>query len=254
MSIDKARMESLKDSRFEETACSSDTTTSYSIDRCLWAGKSKYSDIVIAESPIYGKMLFTDGELQSAQTDERIYHEFLVHPILNSTHNIPNKRVLIVGGGEGATAREVLRWPQGQVKEIIWVDIDKDLVDLSRKYLKFAPDATYDDPRLHFQCNDIRTFFAENTELFDIIILDLPDPDVEYLKENDSSDEQYELYSTLFWKMVKKNLTPNGHFVTHTGPICPGKDFSKWKAGLEWINAHASVPLSTAYHINIPSF
>lgn len=254
MAMDKARMDSLKGSRFEETACSADTHTSYSIDTCLWAGKTKYSDVVIAKSPIYGKILFTDGELQSAETDERIYHEFLVHPIINSTSNINDKRVLIVGGGEGATAREVLRWPPGQVKEVVWVDIDQELVDLSRKYLKFAPDATYNDPRCTFQCADIRKFLAENTKPFDIIILDLPDPDVEYLRENDASDEEYELYSSEFWKMVKKNLTATGQFVTHTGPIAPGKDFSKWKGGLEWINKHASVPLSTAYHINVPSF
>ena len=136
--MDLELMYSLQDGRYEESACSSDTTSSYSIQKCIWGGKTEFGEVVLAISPIYGKMLFTDKELQSAESDERIYHEHLVHPILNATANISDKRVLVVGGGEGATVREVLKWPENLVKEIVWVDIDRTLVNLCKQYLQYA--------------------------------------------------------------------------------------------------------------------
>jgi spermidine synthase len=216
----------------------------------LWAGKTQFSDVVIAKSPIYGRMLFIDGELQSAESDERIYHEHLVHPIMNACTNMPEKRVLIVGGGEGATAREVLKWSAKHVKEIVWVDIDKELVDLSRKYLCYAENV-YEDPRVTFVPQDIRVYLQENKDLFDVIILDLPDPDVDYLKE---FGEDSELYSVSFWNSLKTNLKPTGHIVSHTGPVSPGEDKHKWRAGLAWIDDVTKNMQSTAYHVNIPSF
>lgn len=243
-------MNSLLNSRFTETACSADTSSSYSIERCLWAGKTAFGEVVIAKSPVYGKMLFTDGELQSAESDEKIYHEHLVHPIMNATAGVKEKRVLVVGGGEGATAREVLKWSPTLLKQVVWVDIDQDLVNLCKEHLQYAK-TVYDDARLKFICMDARKFLAENTELFDIIILDLPDPDVEYLKEY---PEEEELYSVAFWNLVKKNLSPNGQIATHTGPVSPGKDKGKWRAGLAWIEDVAKAPNSAAYHVNIPSF
>jgi len=254
MPIDQTRIDSLQNARFEETACSSDTTSSYSITKCLWAGNTPHTDVVIAESPVYGKMLFTDCELQSTESDEKIYHEHLVHPLLNSLANTKDKRVLIVGGGEGATLREVLKWSPESVKEVVWIDIDQELVDLSRKYLGYAKEEVYTDPRATFYAMDVRKFLANNKDLFDAIILDLPDPDVDYLKEYPPEGDEYELYSKPFWDAVKKNLKEKGQIVTHTGPVSPGKDQEMYRAGLVWINAHANMPQSTAYHVNIPSF
>ena len=254
--MDQARMNSLQNGRFEETACSSDTTSSYSIDSCLWAGKTQFSEVVLATSPVYGKMLFADKELQSAESDERIYHEHLVHPILNATANIQDKRVLVVGGGEGATVREVLKWPQKLVKEIVWVDIDKELVDLCKEHLRYADDSVYTDPRVTFHSLDIRTYFAENKHPFDVVILDLPDPDVDYLKEYAAADDDadYELYSSAFWKALQTNLTPSGQVVTHCGPVSPGVDKYKRRPGLSWIDETFKSNSSVAYHVNIPSF
>ena len=253
--MDIARMNSMLESRFTETACSSDTTSSYSIERCFWAGKTQYGDVVIAKSPVYGKLLFIDDELQSAESDERIYHEHLVHPILNATVGTAEKRVLIVGGGEGATTREVLKWSPKHVKEVVWIDIDQELVDLCKQHLAYA-NGVYEDSRVKFHAKDIRKYLAETAELFDVIILDLPDPDVEYLSEYSAEEDanDYELYGPTFWKNIKSKLTANGQIVTHTGPVSPGKDANKWRAGLTWIEQIAKMPLSVAYHVNIPSF
>jgi spermidine synthase len=253
--MDVARMNSLLDSRFTETSCSSDTTSSYSIDRCFWAGKTQYGDVVLAKSPVYGKLLFIDNELQSAESDERIYHEYLVHPILNATASIEGKRVLVVGGGEGATVREVLKWSPKLVKEVVWVDIDNELVNLCKQHLGYA-NGVYEDARVKFHAADIRKYLAENDELYDIIILDLPDPDVEYLTEYGAEEDpvDYELYGPVFWTTLKNKLTGRGQIVTHTGPVNPGKDAKKWRAGLTWIEEKTKMPNSAAYHVSIPSF
>jgi len=248
--MDSSLMSSLQGGRFEESACSSDTTSSYSIDSCMWAGNTQFGEVVLATSPIYGKMLFIDKELQSAESDEAIYHEHLVHPILNATVSKKEKRVLVVGGGEGATVREVLKWPTESVKSVVWVDIDKELVDLCKTHLGYAEDSMYTDPRLTFHAKDIRAFFADNTELFDVVILDLPDPDVDYLKEY--ADD--EIYSPAFWTLLQKNLLPTGQIVTHCGPVAPGIDKEKWRAGLSWIDMTCKQAASVAYHVNIPSF
>jgi spermidine synthase len=106
MEINEELRQSLVGGTFTETACSADTFSIYNLSDCYWAGRTRACDsVVIAESPVYGKILFLDGEVQSAESDEAIYHEHLIHPVLNATVATPGKRVLIVGGGEGATAR-----------------------------------------------------------------------------------------------------------------------------------------------------
>ncbi len=244
---------SLRGSRFLESACSSDTASLYSLTDCYWAGKTAFSEVVIAESPVYGKVLFLDKELQSAESDEPIYHEHLVHPVLAATNNIARKRVLIVGGGEGATAREVLKWSHNAVAEVHWVDIDQALVDLCRRHLSWADDPVYNDPRLHFFGDDIRSFFARSDVLYDVIILDLPDPDVETLRTGTPDA----LYSREFFREVREHLKMNGAVVSHVGPISPGGDAEDRREGLVWVQAAAEATglgEGHGYHVCIPSF
>ena len=208
----------------------SDTQTSYPVTSVVWSGKTAFCDsVVFADSPTYGRMLFLDGELQSAAADEAIYHESLVHPVMASHSSVasdsPSKRVLVVGGGEGATVREVLKW--STVSEVIWVDIDVELVKMCREYLRWAP-AVYDDPRVRFIGKDIREVL-DGLGTFDVIILDLPDPD---------GDTEY-LYSDSFWKDLATALRMDGRIVTHVGPVRP---FGPIGLGLErvWDSAQAA--------------
>jgi spermidine synthase len=249
-----ALMESLPGSRFMEAACSSDTLSMYSIDSCAFAGTSQYSDIVIAHSPVYGNCLFLDKEMQSAESDEPIYHEHLVHPVLAATDHISGKRVLIVGGGEGATAREVLKWPAYSVSAVDWVDIDGDLVDLCRRYLGWVDDSVYNNRRLHFFAEDILSFFDRVATQYDVIILDLPDPDIFELKQ---APGQRLLYSQRFFEEVYAHLKVGGAVVTHCGPVIPGGEEKENRAGLAWIRSMAQecgLGTGFAYHTNIPSF
>jgi spermidine synthase len=249
-------MMSLHGGHFVEDACSSDTSSVYSIDKCYWAGTTPTCQVVIAHSPVYGKVLFLDKEIQSAESDEAIYHEHLVHPVLAATAHIPNKRVLIVGGGEGATAREVLKWNPESVARVDWVDIDGPLVDLCRRHLSWASDEVYNDSRLTYHAADIRQFLKGTYKRYDVIILDLPDPDVDELRKNEGTDE-YLLYSKQFWYELLCHITPYGAIVSHTGPIAPGFNPTVRRAGLTWIES-VSESLGKGrgypYHVTIPSF
>lgn len=248
-------MESLHGSRYLESACSADTISMYSIDRCLWAGHTNFGEIVIAKSPVYGNVMFIDKELQSAESDEAIYHEHLVHPVMCATAYIPNRRVLIVGGGEGATAREVLKWQN--VAEVQWVDIDGDLVNLCRRHLAWAGDNVYNDPRLRFSAMDIREFLRNVTTQFDVIILDLPDPDVDTLRTVNDTEHEYLLYGERFFEVLRDHLTSAGAIVSHAGPISPGGDEMKHRAGLAWLREmgmKTNIGSGYAYHVGIPSF
>ena len=233
MDVDTDLMVRLAGGRFMEAACSADTVSLYSIGECYWAGKSRFCDIVIAESPVFGKVLFLDKEIQSAESDEAIYHEHLVHPVLNATAHKVGKRVLIVGGGEGATAREVLKWSPNSVAHVDWVDIDGGLVDLCRRHLSWADDDVYNDRRLSYVAADIRHFLAETTMCYDVIILDLPDPDVDALKEIHAAEDL--LYGRKFFQVLREHMAPQSVLVSHTGPVAPGGDEEERRAGLTWI-------------------
>jgi spermidine synthase len=265
MEVNTELMYSLAGSRFMEAACSADTVSLYSIQECYWAGKSRFCDIVIAQSPVFGKVLFLDKEIQSAESDEAIYHEHLVHPVLNATAHIVGKRVLIVGGGEGATAREVLKWSPNSVAQVDWVDIDGALVDLCRRHLSWADDDVYNDRRLTYVAADIRQFLAATTTHYDVIILDLPDPDVDALKALSVAEDpvEYPLYGRKFFQVLREHMVlredmgPQSVLVSHTGPVAPGGDEEERRAGLAWIHAMATengFGAGHAYKTFIPSF
>lgn len=259
MEVNPQLMNSLVNSRFMESACSTDTLSLYSISSCMWAGRTPFCEVVIAESPVYGKVLFLDKELQSAESDESIYHEHLVHPILNAMVAQRAKRILIVGGGEGATAREVLKWSPNDVISVDWVDIDHGLVDLCRRHLSWADDNIYNDRRLRYFGMDIREFWASNNYVYDVIILDLPDPDVDSLKNLRAPETvaDYPLYSRQFFRALKDHLAPYGAFVSHAGPITPGGDPALTRAGVTWLSTLArecGLGGGYNYHTFMPSF
>ncbi len=246
---DENYMNELRSSgRFTETACTSETHSVYGITDVYWAGKTPTCEsVVIAENPTYGRVLFMDNEIQSAQNDEAIYHEHLVHPILNALTHIPEKRVLVVGGGEGATVREVLKWNPHDVAHVDWVDIDGPLVELCKQHMKYAPEHMYEDKRLRYYAADAREFLKECVR-YDVVILDLPDPDLEDVEADPAA-----LYGSGFWELLK----PHGAIVSHCGPVLPGGHNEDRRAGLIYIQKMALLhgfDKGAAYHVAIPSF
>ena len=143
----------------------------YALSGSVYSGQSKFQTIEVVESPKFGKMLILDGKIQSAALDEHIYHEALVHPAM-LLHPHP-RRVLILGGGEGATLREVLRYRM--VEEAVMVDMDDEVVRLSRTYLPEWSGKAFEDPRATVVCKDAVDFLDGPVGLFDVIVHDITD-------------------------------------------------------------------------------
>jgi len=143
-------------------------------------------------------MLFLDGIAQSAEHDEFIYHESLVHPAM-LLH--PNPRsVCIVGGAEGATIREVAKYQN--VSRIVMVDIDEELVNVCKQHLQSWSNGAYEDPRLQLHIGDGRKFLEQAEETFDVILVDLNDP-------TEDSPAIY-LFTQEFYQLVYRRLGKEG--------------------------------------------
>jgi len=205
---------------YEETSTSSEVSSKYPLDAVLWAGSTPFcSEVVIAKSEEYGRMLFTDGELQSTEGDEAIYHEHLVHPAVatyKALYGDKPLRVCVLGAGEGATCRELLKW--SAVKEIIWNDFDKYLVDLCRDFMGYCPsqiaEIFYPNQRvIHLNLDACKLLMDETLPPFDIIICDLPDPELEPAAGG--------LYSPAFWKNLYARTAADCVVMTHCGPVAP---------------------------------
>jgi len=171
----------------------------HAMERFLITSESKFQTMEIAQSYAFGKCLLLDGKMQSSERDEFIYHEGLVHPAM-ITHPEP-KRVAIIGGGEGATLREVLK--HRTVKEGVQIDIDEDVMKMSEKYLPEWNAGAFKDKRARCLTADGRKFLADAKKgTYDIIIVDITEP-VE-------GGPSYLLFTREFYEIVSERLTPNG--------------------------------------------
>ncbi len=168
----------------------------YCCERIVYQGQSRHQKIDIVDSTAHGRMLFLDGVTQSAEADEFIYHEVLVHPPLLS-HPAP-RSVLIIGGAEGATLREVFR--HRGIRRVVMVDIDEELIRVAKTYLGHWHQGSYDDQRLELVIGDGRKFLEESSETFDAIIVDLSDP-------LPDSPAVY-LFTQEFYRLLSRRLSP----------------------------------------------
>lgn len=179
---------------------------SFALNSILHTGETRYQDIALLDTKPFGKALVIDGKLQSAEVDEFIYHESLVHPAL--LHHPNPKTIFIMGGGEGSTAREILR--HKTVEKVVMCDIDEEVVEFCKSYLVVNKEA-FSDPRLELVINDARAELESRKESYDVIIGDLADP-IE-------GGPCYKLYTKSFYEfVVKLRLNPEGIFVTQAGP------------------------------------
>ncbi|MFK0172450.1 polyamine aminopropyltransferase [Streptomyces sp. NPDC090306] len=151
--------------------------------------------------------LYLDGRLRVGGRDERRYHEALVHPAMSGPHS----RVLILGGGDGLAAREVLRTPG--VRRVDVVELDPDVVRLARDdpALSRLNGHVYADPRLHVTTEDaFARLRGAPSAAYDVVISDLPDPGI---------TASTKLYSQEFYGLARRVLAPGGRLVVHAGPV-----------------------------------
>ena len=141
------------------------------VTRTLESFATGYQQLDLYETRAFGRMLVLDGVVMLTEADELAYHEMIAHVPL-STHPDP-RRVLVVGGGDGGTAREVLRHPE--VERVTVCEIDGEVIRVSREYLP-ALASSFDDPRVEIREADGARFVAEHPDTFDVIIVDSSDP------------------------------------------------------------------------------
>ncbi len=184
------------------------SATLFRIKTVIAHKKTRYQDVLLAELEGFGLALVIDNYIQSTLSDEYLYHETLVHPAM-TLHPDP-KRILVLGGGEGATLREVLK--HSTVKEAVMVDIDDEIVEFAKKYLGPMHRGSFSDPRSRVVIMDGLKYVeeaAERGEEFDVVIMDLTDP---Y-----SSEIAKPLYSIDSFRNIEKILADPGVVVTQAG-------------------------------------
>lgn len=143
----------------------------WKIDGIIHSEKTKYQELAIVETREWGRALILDGALQTSEKDEFIYHEMIVHPAM-CTHPKPEK-VLIIGGGDGGTLREVVK--HSRVNEIDMVEIDERVIENSKKYLPSLACA-FDDQRVSLHVEDGVWFVKKFSGKYDVVIVDSSDP------------------------------------------------------------------------------
>jgi spermidine synthase len=181
----------------------------------LYAQKSQFQQIEIIDTLTFGRVLVLDGVYQTSEVDEYRYHEMLVHPAMVSAPAIA--RVLIIGGGDGGTAREVLR--HRGVERAVMAEIDGGVVEACREHMPALGAGAWEDPRLDLQLTDgVAYVKGAAPASFDVIILDGPDP----------TGPAEGLYAAEFYQDVQRALTPGGVFALHAeSPVVVGHLFEK---------------------------
>ncbi len=179
----------------------------FRIDDVVFEGRTAVQHVLLVRTSQHGLMLVIDGDPQSAQADEFIYHEALVQPAM-LLHPNPG-RVLVVGGGEGATLREVLRHPC--VETVTMIDVDRELIELSRARLGSWHQGAFDDPRTDLRIVDALQFLHDDPGCFDVIVVDVCD----YVEGTAAAN----LYSADFFAHLRKALTPNGILAIQAGAL-----------------------------------
>jgi spermidine synthase len=183
---------------------------SYDVEEILYHGKSKYQEIMVIKNPYFGKMLILDGVVQITERDEFFYHEMLTHIAMHS-HPNPMK-VVVIGGGDGGVVREVLK--HKTVQKVYFVEIDEEVIKTSKKYFPTVASGI-DDPRVEIKIADGAEFITKRkTSDIDAVIVD----------STDIIGFARSLFTTDFFNSVKKCLSDDGMFVTHTESLHFHKD------------------------------
>ena len=177
----------------------------HAIVRTLVETQTKFQHVEIMLTADYGKALVLDGRIQSSQADEFIYHEVLVQPGLLA-HPHP-RRAMVIGGGEGATVREILR--HRSITGCLMVDIDGEVVAECRKHLPEMHRGAFDDPRTRLLHEDARAYLEKTSDRFDLIVIDLVEP----LEEGPACL----LFTKEFYSLVRDRLTADGVMTMQAG-------------------------------------
>lgn len=212
---------------------------SYRLERILLHRRTRFQDLLIADSYSYGRIIVLDGVIQSAQHDEGIYHEMLVQPAM-LRHPDP-RDVLILGGGEGATLREVLA--HRSVRSATMVDLDPEVVDACREHTPTWHRGAFNNSRARLVFADGREFVEGDDGQYDVVIIDVVD-----MLDNGPAQR---LYTRQFYEQLRRRLRRDGLVVVQ------GLEFSflddKQHVALSR-TLRTIFPEVHSYRVHVPSF
>ena len=207
-------------------------------DKIVFSNTSPYQRIVVTQGKA-GHRLYLNGNLQFAQRDEYRYHEALVHPVM-AAHGAP-KKVAVLGGGDGMAVREVLKYPG--VESITLVELDPKMTEIFSRDSQLAVlnGGALQSPKVKIINTDAFKFLETTSEVFDIVIVDFPDP---------SNFSLGKLYSTSFYALLDSRLSASGYAVIQsTSPLVARKSFWTVVRTIEEVGLQAK-----PYHAHVPSF
>lgn len=174
----------------------------FGVDAVLHHGHTGLQDALVFRNPTFGRVLVLDGIVQLTERDNHIYHETISHvPLV--LHG-KSRRVLIIGGGDGGTLKEVLKHP---VDDVRLVEIDREVIELAERFFPSVSERAFQDPRASIVVEDARQYVARCPDSFDAILIDSTDPV--------GPGEQ--LFSADFYARCRELLAPNGVLVVQSG-------------------------------------
>jgi len=200
---------------------------------------TKYQYLELLESADMGRTLRLDGCLMTAEKEEFFYHEGLVHPAMLSHPN--PKKALIIGGGDGGALEELLK--HDILESATLVDLDGEVIEVSKQYLQSINKGSFDHPKATIKVGDGAEFVRTTDERFDIVLLDLTDPET----------PAGPLYTEAFFADCKKVLAAGGAIVLHLGsPFHEPEQVRRLSHMLANVFAHVSpyglyIPLYGSY-------
>lgn len=209
---------------------------SYKASRILAELKTAYQQVVILENETFGRVLMLDGVVQTTTQDEFIYHEMLAHVPLFTHGNA--RDVLIVGGGDCGLAEEVIK--HGNLQTVTQVELDPDVVELSRKYLSQINAPVFSDERFQLHYADGAAFVRDTQQSFDVVLIDSTDP----------VGAARALFTADFYAAVRRRLRPGGVLVCQAGvPFVQAHVF-----GSAMRHLASAFPVVNSYLVTSPSY
>jgi spermidine synthase len=202
----------VNDELFRESDPFSPIIYTYKISSVLYSGKSQYQEIQVLDSLEFGKILVLDGVVQLTERDEFFYHEMLTHVALH-VHLRP-ENILIIGGGDGGTMREVTK--HKPVKNIQLVELDNEVIEISKRYFP-SLSTSFSDARVKVKEMDGSLFVKDTAEKYDVVIVDSTDP----------VGSARNLFSEQFFNDVYSVLSEDGILVIQTESLHFHRQFVK---------------------------
>lgn len=208
-------------------------------DKVIYRQQTKYQKIVVTKHRD-DLRLFLNGNIQFSSIDEYRYHEALVHPAMSLSKELKN--ILILGGGDGLAAREILKYGN-KVKNIVLVDLDPEVVSFcsSNPLIKDLNNNSLENEKVEIINTDAYKYLEDTKKKFDVIIVDLPDPNNEALNK---------LYTNLFYRLIYQHLHEGGFVaIQSTSPYYANEAYWCIRNTVE-----SEGFFTNGYHLNVPSF